>query len=110
MVIAFIGITAYNEYTLYQSEAFLMAMLTIRNIDESLKKQLRIQAAEHGCSMEEEVRRILQQAIIGSNQQKGFGSRIHQTVMDISGSADTDFALPPRSLPRAIPDFFSAAP
>ncbi|SKA94768.1 hypothetical protein SAMN02745130_03696 [Thiothrix eikelboomii] len=87
-----------------------MAMLTIRNIDESLKKQLRIQAAEHGCSMEEEVRRILQQAITGSNQQKGFGSRIHQTVMDISGSADTDFALPPRSLPRAIPDFFSAAP
>ena len=82
-----------------------MAMLTIRNLDEALKKQLRIQAAEHGCSMEEEVRRILQQAINGSNQQKGFGSRIRQTVIDISGAADIEIELPARSEPRAAPDF-----
>lgn len=36
-----------------------MATLTIRNLDEAIKTQLRIRAAEHGQSMEEEVRCIL---------------------------------------------------
>jgi antitoxin FitA len=40
-----------------------MATLTIRNIDEDLKTSLRVQAARHGQSMEEEVRCILRQAI-----------------------------------------------
>ncbi len=79
-----------------------MAMLTIRNLDESLKAALRIQAAEHGCSMEEEVRRILQRAVAGSTQRRGLGSRIHQTVVSTSGAVDLE--LPTRSLPRAAPD------
>lgn len=29
-----------------------MASLTIRNLDESLKTKLRLQSAQHGCSME----------------------------------------------------------
>jgi plasmid stability protein len=80
-----------------------MAMLTIRNIDDSVKKQLRVRAAEHGCSMEEEVRRILQQALKSSTSKKGLGSRIHKAVMAVSGPVD--LVLPPRSLPRATPDF-----
>lgn len=36
-----------------------MASITVRNLDEDLKERLREQAAKHGCSMEEEVRRIL---------------------------------------------------
>ena len=80
-----------------------MAMLTIRNFDDSLKKQLRIRAAEHGWSMEEEVRRILQQALDQTKPQKGLGSRIHQTMMDISGPVDLE--LPPRTRPRPAPDF-----
>jgi phosphopantothenoylcysteine decarboxylase/phosphopantothenate--cysteine ligase len=36
-----------------------MATLTIRNLDEATKARLRLQAAAHGVSMEEEVRRIL---------------------------------------------------
>lgn len=80
-----------------------MAMLTIRNIDDSLKKQLRIRAAQHGRSMEEEVRRILQQAITGNQPQKGLGSRIHQKVMEISGGFDLE--LPERSAVRPAPDF-----
>lgn len=39
-----------------------MASLTIRNLDESLKTDLRLRAARHGCSMEEEARQILRQA------------------------------------------------
>jgi len=33
--------------------------LMIRNLDENVKKRLRLQAARHGRSMEEEARRIL---------------------------------------------------
>lgn len=40
-----------------------MASITVRNLDEGLKQRLKEQAARHGCSMEEEVRRILQAAL-----------------------------------------------
>ncbi len=40
-----------------------MASLTIRNIDDSLKRRLRLRGAGHGCSMEEEARRILRDAL-----------------------------------------------
>ena len=36
-----------------------MASITVRNLDENLKRHLRIRAAENGRSMEEEVREIL---------------------------------------------------
>lgn len=78
-------------------------MLTIRNLDDSLKTQLRIRAAQHGLSMEEEVRRILQQALSAQNPQKGFGTRIHQQVMAVSGGVD--LPAPTRSQPRPPPDF-----
>ncbi len=40
-----------------------MASITIRNIDDTLKGKLRVRAAEHGRSMEEEVRDILRTAL-----------------------------------------------
>lgn len=40
-----------------------MASMTIRNIDEALKRRLRMQAAAHGRSMEEEARDILRAAL-----------------------------------------------
>ena len=36
-----------------------MGSITIRNLDDDLKRRLRVRAAEHGRSMEEEVREIL---------------------------------------------------
>ena len=36
-----------------------MASMTIRDIDDRLKARLRVQAAEHGRSMEDEARAIL---------------------------------------------------
>lgn len=80
-----------------------MAMLTIRNLDDTLKAQLRIRAAQHGLSMEEEVRRILQQILSPQNPQKGFGTRVHQRVVALTGGID--WPLPARSLPRPAPDF-----
>ncbi len=41
----------------------MMASLTIRNIDDGLKRRLRLRAAGHGRSMEEEARRILRDAL-----------------------------------------------
>jgi plasmid stability protein len=40
-----------------------MASMTIRDIDEKLKRRLRIQAARHGRSMEDEARDILRTAL-----------------------------------------------
>lgn len=40
-----------------------MATMTIRNIDDQLKARLRIQAAMHGRSMEDEARDILRAAL-----------------------------------------------
>lgn len=80
-----------------------MAMLTVRNLDETLKAQLRISAAKHGCSMEEEVRRILREVLLPQTGQKGLGSRLHKRVMDLTGGVELE--LPPRSAPRPVPDF-----
>ena len=40
-----------------------MASITIRKLDDQVKLKLRIRAAEHGRSMEEEAREILSEAI-----------------------------------------------
>ena len=40
-----------------------MSQLTIRGIDDKMKRALRVRAAENGRSMEEEVRQILRAAL-----------------------------------------------
>ncbi len=45
-------ITDYNDGTAITLGAN-MAALTIRNIDDEVKNRLRLQAAQHGCSMEQ---------------------------------------------------------
>ncbi len=57
-----------------------MANLSIRKIDDNLVEQLRVQAAKHGISMEEEVRQILKRAVkspekLGSLALQFFGKR-----------------------------------
>ena len=39
-----------------------MASLTVRQLDDKLKQQLRLRAARHGRSVEDEVRTILRAA------------------------------------------------
>lgn len=55
-----------------------MASLTIRNLDDELKTLLRLRAARHGASMEQEARDILRQAVAGKPAGEGFAGRIHQ--------------------------------
>ena len=40
-----------------------MAVMTIRNLDDEVREKLRIRAAQHGRSMEAEVRAILTAAV-----------------------------------------------
>jgi len=48
-----------------------MASITIRDIDERFKARLRVQAAHHGRSMEEEARDILRTALSTGRSRKG---------------------------------------
>lgn len=45
-----------------------MASLTIRDLEEPIKELLRIRAAHHGHSMEEEVRQILRHTLLEDTQ------------------------------------------
>lgn len=40
-----------------------MAQLLVRNLDESVVRELKLRAARNGCSAEEEHRRILRKAL-----------------------------------------------
>lgn len=40
-----------------------MAQFTVRNLEEDVKRRLKLRAEQHGLSMEEEVRRILRRAV-----------------------------------------------
>ncbi|ONI88355.1 plasmid stabilization protein [Saccharothrix sp. ALI-22-I] len=73
-----------------------MATLTIRDFDEGLKARLRVRAAEHGRSMEAEVREILASVLTRSASEVGMGSRIRQRFSDVG---DPSIELPQRTEP-----------
>jgi plasmid stability protein len=62
-----------------------MATLTIRDVDDDLRAELRVRAARHGRSMEAEVRAILREAVAKPPASGGLGSRIHQRFAAIGG-------------------------
>ncbi|MBK1707391.1 FitA-like ribbon-helix-helix domain-containing protein [Halochromatium glycolicum] len=73
-----------------------MGTLTIRNVDDVIKTNLRRHAAEHGHSMEEEVRSILRRELMAPTADSGLGSRLVSRFQDVT----EDLSLPERSLPR----------
>ncbi len=78
-----------------------MASLTIRNIDDTLKERLRVQAAMHGHSMEEEARLILRRAVGGVT-----GPGLLALSRELFGrEKGIDLELPPRQDDRPVPDF-----
>ena len=80
-----------------------MAAITIRNVDETLKRRLRMQAAAHGRSMEEEARAILRSVL---NQEpvrsEALGSTLHALFTRHGG---VELVLPEREPMRAPPSF-----
>ncbi len=75
----------------------------VRNIEDSVKRRLRIRAAENGRSMEEEARDILRSAL---NEEvapaKGLGTAVHALFMPLRG---VELKIPPRGPMREPPRF-----
>lgn len=78
-----------------------MASITIRNLDESLKSKLRLQSAQHGCSMEAEVRNILRQVLLQPTTPADFAGRIHKRF---AGLHVDSLPIPARQEARTPPD------
>ncbi|MEY4766917.1 MAG: hypothetical protein RI907_3590 [Pseudomonadota bacterium] len=85
-----------------------MASLTIRNLDDDLKARLRLRAAQHGLSMEEELRTILRQVLTPrAVEGVSLGQRVHErfaAVHQQHGGGD-DWAPPARQPVRPPPQF-----
>ncbi|MBT6146570.1 MAG: plasmid stabilization protein [Gemmatimonadetes bacterium] len=78
-----------------------MASLTIRNLDDSLDRRLRVRASEQGTSMEETARGILRSALSPQNNEpKSLYHRIHQRFIQVGG---VDLEIPERQPIRQTP-------
>ncbi len=70
-----------------------MAAITIRNLDDALKKALRVRAAHNGRSMEEEVREILRSAVQETPPPKNLAEAIRERFAPLGG---VELEIPPR--------------
>ena len=81
-----------------------MATLTIRNLDDELKSRLRIRAARHDHSMEEEARSILRTALSeleNLEESTGIGTRIRNRLKELGG---VELDLPQRTEKPRVPE------
>ncbi|MXX10072.1 MAG: plasmid stabilization protein [Nitrospira sp. SB0677_bin_15] len=79
-----------------------MASITIRNLDEDVKAQLRMRAVGNGRSMEEEARLILREAVSRKTGPENLASAIRNRFVPLGG---VELKLPPREPPREPPRF-----
>ena len=84
-------------------EGTTIASMTIRNLDDDLKTLLRLRAARHGKSMEEEARSILRSALQAEPLSgKSLVDSIREMVEPYGG---IELELPSRGPMREPPDF-----
>ena len=78
---------------------WLMAAVSIRNLDDGVKERLRMRAASHGRSMESEIRAILVEAVTEPDQHRGMLATLMERFGDLGG---VDLEVPARATsPRA---------
>jgi plasmid stability protein len=74
-----------------------MATLTIRNLDEKVKRRLQVRAALNGRSMEAEVREVLATAAVeapaAGGPEEDLGAAIHKRFAALGG---VELEIPPR--------------
>jgi antitoxin FitA len=81
----------------------VMASITIRNLEDSLKRKLRVRAAQHGRSMEEEARHILR---AGLAEKAPAPTNLYDDIRrHIAPLGGVDMELPPRGPMRKPPSF-----
>jgi antitoxin FitA len=80
-----------------------MASITIRNLDEALKRKLRLRAAQRDRSMEDEARDILRTALAeGETSRTNLADAMCRRLDPLGG---VELILPSRGPMRAPPDF-----
>ena len=80
-----------------------MASITVRNLDEGLKRRLRVRAAENGRSMEQEARDILRAALDEeAAPAKGLGTALHELFKPFG---NVELEIPAREPMREPPRF-----
>ena len=83
-------------------EDLTVASITIRNLDDDVKTRLRVRAAQHHRSMEEEVRIILRDAVERKADTRNLAEVIRARIAPLGG---VDLELPPRGPGREPPSF-----
>jgi antitoxin FitA len=79
-----------------------MASLTIRNLDERLKARLRLRAARHGRSMEDEAREIMRLALApGDRLPRNLATSIRRRFAELGG---VELEIPSRDAMREPPE------
>jgi plasmid stability protein len=81
-----------------------MATMTIRNVDDELKSRLRVRAAMHGRSMEDEAREILR-ASLSTEPQRQESSWVDSVRARVEAAGGVDLDLPHREPMRDPPNF-----
>ncbi len=80
-----------------------MAAITIRKLDETTKSRLRVRAAQHGRSMEEEAREILRTALgRSSSANENFAEKVRRLFAPLGG---VELELPKREPVGPPPEF-----
>lgn len=81
-----------------------MATITIRRLDDAVKTRLRMRAARHGRSMEEEARQVLTAALKDEPKRPplNLAEAIRSRIAPLGG---VELEIPPRELGREPPDF-----
>ena len=80
-----------------------MASMTIRNLDDALKQRLRVRAALHGRSMEDEARDILRTALSATEPAAAnLAESIRARLESIGGM---ELEIPAREPMRDAPSF-----
>jgi plasmid stability protein len=80
---------------------WLMAAVSIRNLDDDVKERLRMRAASHGRSMESEIRAILVEAVTEPDQHRGMLVTLMERFGDLGG---VDLEIPARTTPARAAD------
>jgi plasmid stability protein len=80
-----------------------MASMTIRGIDDRLKARLRVQAAQHGRSMEDEARDILRTAL--STERSPRGTLVDSIRARIEPLGGVELEIAPREVMREPVNF-----
>lgn len=88
-----------------------MSTLTIRNVDDEIKRALRLRAARNGVSMEQEVRTILKMTVLPHRDRKDDGDLPGKSFYDsvrelVEPYGEFDMEIPARSRDMRDPPTF----